>query len=198
MRFEKLQGNRRHFVLYVCLCVLGSACRFLGQSTVPAQGSFAAGKLMPSANVLLAPDKLSALLPPSVYFEGKSAPLQTRNAAGASLSGGAILWAALVDTSGYATDVQSRYQFYLVTESPLLLGKSRLAPGAYGGGFVGDQFVIMDIGGHTVVNGPVHTDDALKRPRPLQMTSPSATAMRLYLGRHWIDLQEDSTADARR
>lgn len=121
-----------------------------------------------------------------------------RNAAGTSFGGGAIVWAALVDSSGYASSVQEKYQFYLVTEVPLRVGASRLAPGAYGGGVVGDHFLFMDLGGHTVAQEPAGNDAALPRPRPLQMLSQSANSVRLLLGRRSIVLQADPQAAASR
>ena len=135
------------------------------------------------------PEKLAALLPQTVYFQGKTASLQLRNAGGTSFSAGAIVWAALVDTSGYASSVQEQYQFYLVTERSLRVGDAQLAPGAYGGGFLTDHFVIMDLGGHAVAEGSTHLDEAMKRPRPLQILPEAPDAVKLYLGRHWVMLR---------
>jgi hypothetical protein len=134
-------------------------------------------------------DQLATLLPPSVYFQGRTAPLQVRNAGGATLANGGIVWASLVDASGYATSVQERYQFYLVTEGPLKVGDAQLAAGAYGGGFVGNQFVLMDLGGHTIAQGPLQTDAAMTRPRPLQIVPDTLSSVKLYLGRRWVSLQ---------
>jgi hypothetical protein len=144
---------------------------------------------------LFSSEQIAGLLPATVYFQGKTAPLQLRNAAGTSFGKDAIVWASLVDSSGYSSSVQERYQFYLVSEAPLRFGDVRLPAGAYGGGFLGDRFVIMDLGGHTLGEGPVETDAKLSRPRPLQMAvdpaSGASSSVRLYLGRHWILLQPD-------
>jgi hypothetical protein len=158
------------------------------QASAPAQAAPASpGAVFPA-------DKLAALLPPSVYFQGKTAPLQTRNAGGTTFAGGAIVWVALVDASGYATNVQERYQFYLVSEGPLNVGDARIAAGAYGGGFVGDHFIIMDLGGHTIAQGPVQTDAALTRPRPLQIVPDTLSSVKLYLGRRWVELQPGTSS----
>ncbi len=133
-------------------------------------------------------DKLATLLPATVYFQGRTANLQLRNAGGTAFGGNAIVWAALVDASGYASNVQERYQFYLVTETPLQIGDAQLAAGVYGAGFVGQRFVIMDIGGHTVAQGSTQLDQILPHPRPLQMLPESADAVKLYLGRRWVTL----------
>ena len=146
----------------------------------------------PAPGTPFTPDKLAALLPPSVYFQGRSAPIQVRNAAGTRFANGQILWATLVDTSGYSTSVQDRYQFYFVTEAPVRFGKTIIPAGAYGGGFLTDHFLLMDLGGHTIAEGPLQSDTALRRPRPLEMVAASPTSIRLYLGRHWVLLQAEA------
>ena len=132
-----------------------------------------------------------------MYFQGKSAPLQLRNAAAAKLSGNAVVWASLVDTSGYATSVQERYQFYFVTEIPLQVGTAQLPAGAYGGGFLGDRFLLMDLGGHTVIQGPTQTDAALPRPRPLQFRPDTTDSVKLFLGKRWVSLRPAKGSDPR-
>ncbi len=134
-------------------------------------------------------DRLTHLLPETVYFQGRTAPLQLRNAAGTTFGHDAVLWVSLVDASGYATSIQERYQFYLVTEAPLRIGDSQLAAGAYGGGFLGNRFLIMDLGGHTVAEGPTTTDAAFPRPRPLQFVPDTPNSVKLYLGRRWVTLR---------
>lgn len=155
----------------------------------PAASSGAAGRA-----ALLSPEQVDKLLPSSVFFRGQTAPLQLRNAAAARFPDGAILFASLVDTSGYSTGVRERYQLYLVTEAALSVGKKALAPGAYGAGFLEDgSFVIMDIGGHDVLLSRTQHDDAMNRPRPLQLLAGSAPQeLRLYLGRSFVVLRRGS------
>lgn len=135
----------------------------------------------------LTPAQLQELLPEKVYFQGQSAPLQVRNAGAVRFAGGAVVFAALVDTSGYSTAVQQKYQFYLVTETDIRFGGQTLHPGAYGAGFIeNDRFVVMDIGGHTLAEGATANDSAFARPRPLQMRAEKINAVRLYLGRRFV------------
>ena len=135
---------------------------------------------------LFTPEQLTALLPATVYFQGKSAPLQLRNAAGLRFPGKSIFWTGLVDTSGYASDVQEKYEFYLVTEGPLRIGTTVLPPGAYGGGLHGGHFLIMDLGGHTLAQGPTQDLPASVRPRPLQLLTTAADAATLCLRRQCV------------
>ncbi len=147
-----------------------------------------------AAPTILPPDQINRLLPPSVFFHGQTAPLQLRNAAAARFPDGVILFASLVDSSGYSTGVRERYQFYLVTEAPLTVGQKTLAPGAYGAGFLEDgTFVIMDMGGHDALLSRTERDDNMRRPRPLQfVTGSNAGELRLYLGRNFVSLRRAS------
>ncbi len=156
------------------------------QTPAPAAEKVAA---TPGPGVPFTPEKIASLLPQTVYFAGRTAPLQLRNASGTKFASGSILWVSLVDSSGYSSSVQERYQFYLVTEGPLRVGDVALAAGAYGGGFVGDHFVLMDLGDHTVGEGPTQEDAAMRRPRPLQIVADQPNTVKLYLGRKWVTLR---------
>ena len=144
-----------------------------------------------SANsTILKAAEAGALLPPSVFFRGQSASIQARNSAGIRLSKDALLLAALVDTSGYSSSVQQKYQAYLITEAPVVIGGHRLAPGAYGCGFIANnQFVVMDIGAHDLFTTASTHDAALHRPTPLQiLPSPDGHSFRLYAGRSFVEI----------
>lgn len=136
-----------------------------------------------------------AVLPSSVYFRGQSASIQARNSAGIRLSKDALLLTALVDTSGYSSSVQQKYQAYLITESPVEIGGHPLSAGAYGCGFIADnKFVVMDIGGHDLFTVASTHDAELRRPTPLQILAASAArTYRLYAGRNFVEI---STAAA--
>ena len=138
-----------------------------------------------AAPVLLTAAQVEGLLPPTVFFRGKSASVQMRNAAGARFGTDSYLLAALVDTSGYASSVQETYQAYLITERALTIGGKAVAPGAYGFGMVNGRFLLMDIGGHTLLEAATTSDAVIPRPRPLLLTK-SGDGLRLYLGRNWI------------
>ena len=153
---------------------------------VPAAQMSAAAKAPSLGTGLLPAEQIERLLPPSVYFQGQSAPLQLRNAAAFRDAARGVVWAGLVDNSGYSSGVRERYQFYFVTESALTIAGQKLPAGAYGGGFLSDgSLLIMDLGGHDFVKGKVESDAEMKRPRPLQM-SINGDALRLYLGRQYV------------
>src|SRR6266567_4769735 len=72
----------------------------------------------PKAGVLSAED-LKRIVPTAYFFRGQSASVQLRNSVGFSSSDGKLVLAGLVDTSGYAADVQAKYQGFLITEVKL-------------------------------------------------------------------------------
>jgi hypothetical protein len=98
----------------------------------------------------------------------------------------------MVDNSGYASSVQERYQFYLISEIGVRVAGQHLHAGAYGAGLVNGELIIMDMGGHTLLQAESPIDAGMARPRPLQMVSSSKGEVRLYLGRCWITVTPDS------
>lgn len=143
-----------------------------------------------SPGTILHAEQAAKLLPDAVYYAGKSASTQLRNSAGIHFSDNHYLLAVLVDTSGYSTSVQEKYQAYLLTEVPLEIGGHTLVPGAYGVGFVGDHFNVMDIGNHDLLQANASHDDQMKRPVPLQIIDGAAPGnWRLCSGRVCVDFR---------
>jgi hypothetical protein len=94
----------------------------------------------------------------------------------------------LVDTSGYSSSIQEKYQGYLLSEVPLDFAGHRLPAGAYGIGFVGDHFEVMDIGNHDLLQVAATHDQAMTRPMPLQILAGSSSATyKLCFGRNCVE-----------
>src|SRR5215218_4136561 len=130
--------------------------------------------------------ELERVVPQGFYFEGQSAATQVRNAAAAQLGPRRFVMAGLVDTSGYSSDVQARYQGFIVTDSAVMIGGARLATGAYGFGFTSDGWLnVMDVGGRRVLSVRTRNDEGLPRPRPLMMMN-ARNGIRLYSGRSFV------------
>jgi hypothetical protein len=140
-----------------------------------------------ASDAVLKPADAQKLLPASVFFRGQSATTQLRNSGGVKFADGFFVLAAAVDTSGYSTDVQAKYQDYFITEVPLTIGGHSVAPGAYGIGFIADnKFVVLDIGAHELFTVDSATDNDMKRPTPLQVTAAAEGGYRLYSGRRYV------------
>ncbi len=160
------------------------ACAMPGMLLAQADGAAGASGVMKVADV-------QKVLPATVFFRGQSAPVQARNSGGVLFADKRMMLVSLVDTSGYSTSVQEKYQAYLLTEVPLEIGGQRLVPGAYGCGFIaGDKFIVQDIGAHDLFTTGSTKDAGLKRPSPLQVL-PGANAgeYRLYAGRSFVTIK---------
>jgi len=161
---------------WIALAVLGIS--LLG-SQVRANGQAAQDTVLTVADA-------TKLLPPAVYFKGQSATTQLRNSGGVKFADGFYVLAVMVDTSGYSSDIQQKYQAYLIAEAPLKIEGHALPAGIYGVGFVADnKFVVLDVGAHDLFSVSSHKDEALKRPMPLKVTADNG-AFRLYAGRSYV------------
>ncbi len=138
------------------------------------------------AGTVLTGAELTRVVPPGFYFQAQSAPTQMRNTAAARFGPNRYVIAGFVDTSGYAADVREKYQGFLITDSPIRIGGSKLGTGAYGFGFTNDgKFAVLDLSGKEIMSMAAPQDKELKRPRPLMM-SKSADGIRLYAGRNYV------------
>jgi hypothetical protein len=140
---------------------------------------------------LLSNDVLKKVVPGTYFFRGQSASVQLRNSAGFSVPDGKLVLIGLSDTSGYAADVQAKYQGFLITEVKLNIEGSALAPGEYGFGFSKDgKFLVMDVGANDLFSVAGQIDDKLPHPVPLKIVEDGG-AYRLYAGRKWVGLKPE-------
>jgi hypothetical protein len=144
------------------------------------------GAMMKATDTVLKPAQMEKLMPASVYYRGQPAAAQVRNSGGVKFADGYYVLAALVDTSGYSTAVAAKYQAYLIVETPIKLGGETLSAGVYGAGFVGDKFLITDVGGHDVLSVALADDAGMKLPKPLQVVAGPDGTFRLYAGRKYV------------
>jgi hypothetical protein len=167
---------RSYGFLQLAAVGLMSAVMLVAPATAKAQG-----------DTVLKPADMQKLLPASVYYKGQSATTQLRNSGGVKFADGYFVLATMVDTSGYSSDVAAKYQAYFIAETPIKLGGQSLPAGVYGIGFVGDdKLVVTDVGAHEIATVSTSTDEALKRPMPLQVVADPGGGFRLYSGRKYV------------
>ena len=129
---------------------------------------------------------LTRVVPTGFYFQGLSAPTQMRNSAAARFGTDRYVISGLVDTSGYSADVRAKYVGFLITDSAITLNGESLPSGAYGFGFATEgKMTVMDLAGKDLFSVPVTNDKALRRPRPLMMSS-DPSGVRLYAGKDYV------------
>ena len=136
--------------------------------------------------ILKASDITNKIFPDQVFFRGKVASVQMRNTGGVRYTDGMFMLAGMIDSSGYSSDIREKYQAYLISEVTLEVGGKKLAPGAYGVGFVQSRFVVMDLGAHDVTQVDASRDAEIQRPTPLQVLD-SGGKYRLYMGRDYVE-----------
>lgn len=136
--------------------------------------------------VLKASDITSKIFPDQVFFRGQVASVQMRNTGGVRFADDMFVLAALVDNSGYSSDIRQKYQAYFISEVTLEIGGQKVAPGAYGVGFVKGKFIVMDLGAHDLFQADSAHDAEMKRPVPLQVVNSSGK-YRLYSGRDYVE-----------
>jgi hypothetical protein len=172
---------------------------FLALLGLAAWSSMAAPAVMAQATaakpaqdtVLKASEITPALFPDKVFFRGKTAAAQLRNASGVHFADGMFFLAALVDNSGYSTAIKEKYQAYMLTEVEVDIGGTKLPAGAYGIGWLKDgKFVVMDLGAHDIFTVDSKHDDGLKHPVPLQVVAgTSVGSYLLYGGRDSVEVK---------
>jgi hypothetical protein len=139
-----------------------------------------------AGDTVLKPADMEKLIPASVYYRGQAATTQARNSGGVKFADGYFVLAYLVDTSGYSTEIATKYQAYFITEVAIKVEGKALSAGVYGIGFMGGKFIVTDVGGHDVLTVAAGNDSGLKRPLPLQIAVGSAGGFRLYAGRKFV------------
>jgi hypothetical protein len=141
------------------------------------------------AQVLTA-DEVKKIAPNSYFFAGQSAAVQVRNVAGLRNPAGKVVLAGLVDTSGYSTAIQQKYQGFLITETKLSFDGATLDPGEYGFGFKDGKFIVMNVAATDLFSIASQAEEQLKHPVPLQIVK-DGVGYRLYAGRKYVVVKAD-------
>ena len=140
------------------------------------------------AKGVLGAAELKQLVPHDFFFAGKTAPVQLRNSAGVRFANGKLLLAALVDTAGYSSAIEEKYQGLFITETALHIEGTTLKPGAYGFGFRAGKFTVMDVAANDVLSVAAQSDDKVKPVMPLKIVE-QAGGYRLYAGKSFVTVQ---------
>lgn len=139
----------------------------------------------PQKEILIG-ENLKRIVPSDFYFAGQSAPTQLRNSSAVRFGKDRYVIVGLVDTSGYSTEISGKYEGFLITDSPILVGGKELNTGAYGFGFSKDGKInIFDLGSKQIFSAETTNDAKLKRPRPLMMVDDS-NGIKLYKERSYV------------
>ena len=107
---------------------------------------------------LLSAAEVKKVLPSDFFFSGQVAPVQARNSAGIRFADKKLFLIAMVDTSGYSSNIAEKYQGMLITEAAVSIGGSTLPAGVYGfGTSPNGKFNVMNMAGEQVLTVATET-----------------------------------------
>jgi len=136
-------------------------------------------------------------IPNDFYLEGNRIPVEHRNAVLLKTPGGARLVLALIDTSGYSSQIKQKYTGMVITEGAVSVCSVALSVGSYGFGLEKPaatsnedaKFHLYNQAGETVGDCSAQKDSAVKQPKPLNVVVSKEGEARLYLGRYFLELK---------
>jgi hypothetical protein len=174
----------------IAICLLLMTGTLVGWSEpASAQGSFelVTGKAFDSA------------MPNDFYLEGNRIPTEKRNAAMVKTPAGARALLALLDTTGYSSQIKQKYIGLFITEGPITVCGTSVSVGSYGFGLdrptvvlngKGDaKFHLYNQAGAEVATCTVSNDSTIKVAKPLQVEVSKSGPAALVLGRYRVEIK---------
>ncbi len=136
-------------------------------------------------------------MPKDFYLEGNAIPTEKRNAVLLKTPAGARVLFALIDTTGYSSEVRKKYIGMIIAEGKVSFCGSTLGVGSYGFGLDKPapdrdddaKFFLYNQAGEKVADCPSKKDKQLKQPRPLQVIVENPRSALLYLGRYRLEIK---------
>ncbi len=136
-------------------------------------------------------------VPADFYLEGNHIPVQKRNADVLKNAKGARVVLALLDTSGYSSQIQQKYLGMLITETRISVCGNPLGVGSYGLGMerpaatsnANAPFKIYNQAGEKVGECAAKKDDSVKQPTPLAVTTAKDGPTKVYLGKYVLEIK---------
>jgi len=136
--------------------------------------------------VVVPEEELPRVVPAGFYYEGQVAPTQMRNAAAVRIRGKKHVIVALVDNSGYASEIRAKIEGFWATDIPVRIGGRNLAVGVYPFGVTQAGVLnIYDLAGTLRFSVKTSRDTGLRNPRPLAMVM-AGDGIRFYRGRDYV------------
>jgi hypothetical protein len=156
------------------------------------RGAFAQG-----AFEQLSGKAFESAIPNDFYLEGNRIPVEKRNAVLLKTPAGARLVLALIDTTGYSSQIQQKYIGMLITEGTVSVCSVSLSVGSYGFGLEkppahtsgAAKFLVYNQAGEKVGDCAPKRDSAMKQPKPLSIVLSKEGGARLYLNRYFLELK---------
>jgi hypothetical protein len=131
------------------------------------------------------------------YLEGNAIPTEERNAALLATPSGQRLLLALIDTTGYSSEIKQKYIGMMISEGSVNVCGQSVGIGSYGFGLERPEvpskeegmFHLYNQAGHEIFSCTAEGDAELKTPKPLQVILAKDGTPWLYLGRFRVELK---------
>jgi hypothetical protein len=131
------------------------------------------------------------------YLEGNAIPAEKRNAALLKTPAGSRVLLALIDTAGYSSQVQQKYEGMIISEGNFTVCGLKVGVGSFGFGHTKPaatsnedmQLALYDQAGAKLGECAGKKDAAMTQPKPLQVVTGKGQAAKLYLGRYAFELR---------
>lgn len=176
---------KRATIVTTVLFILGALIAI--PNNARAQGSFepVTGKAFDSA------------MPKDFYLEGNAVPAEKRNAAMLKSPAGARLLFALLDTTGYSSQIKQKYIGMVITEGSISVCGKKVGIGSYGFGLDKPaatskddaKFHLYNQAGAEVASCAAALDSTMKMARPLQVNAGKGGSATLDLGKYTVEIK---------
>lgn len=142
-------------------------------------------------------DAFTKAVPNDIYLEGNRIPVDKNNAVFLKNAKGARVVLAIIDTSGYSSQIQQKYLGMLISETKLSVCSIAIGVGSYGFGLdrpkapstADAKFNLYNQAGTKLGSCAVKNDDTIKQPKPLAVTTAKGGPTKLNLGKYGLEIK---------
>jgi hypothetical protein len=136
-------------------------------------------------------------VPNDFYLEGNRIPVEKRNSVLLKDDKGARVVVGLIDTTGYSAKIKTKYKGFVITETDISFGGTKLGVGSYGIGLdlpgapstADGSFNVYNIAGEKLGEGALKRDESVKMAKPLGVSSDKTGPTKLLFGKYVLELQ---------
>lgn len=133
-------------------------------------------------------------MPKDFYLEGNAIPTEKRNAVMLKTPAGKRAVLALIDTTGYSSQIKQKYIGMVIAEGAFSMCGQQVTIGSYGFGLdkpasasdADATFHLYNQAGDKLFDCAAKKDTTAKQAQPLQVTTSGGT--KLFLGKYYLDL----------
>jgi hypothetical protein len=142
-------------------------------------------------------DAFKRAVPTDFYLVGEHIPVEARNAAVLKTEKGARVVVALIDTTGYTSQIRQKYIGMLISETKLSVCSISIGVGSYGFGLdrpaatsnADAKFMLYNQAGEKLGECAAKKDNTVKQPKPLSVVTTKGEPAKLYLGKYVLEIK---------